>query len=351
MRSIYPIVTGCHASGIVVVTKNTCKSGPIMNRVLVTGATGYVGKALCAFLAAKGYQVLAMTRQVPDAGEQVEGVSYLQSDYQSFDVLHEQGQIDAVIHLAARAHVLDKDHDASIKLFRAANVDLTIKLARKAFELNISRFIFISTIGVNGNYTLGESVFDEASCPAPHSPYAMAKFEAEKKLHELLGGKDLAYTILRLPLIYSAEAPGNFKKLLGLVSKGLPLPFSAVQNKRSLLSLQNLLDCIERCCWHDGAKGQLFLVADDQAVSTSEIISCLAKGMKKSIWQFPLPKIIFRVALRLSGKQSMFVQLFEDLVIDNSKVKMSLQWEPASTIYTALETSGHVYLQNLGESN
>ena len=292
-----------------------------------------------------------MTRRLPDVEARVEGVSYIQCDYQSFDVLDGVGPIDAVIHLAARAHVVDKELDKSLKLFRAANVDVTIKLARKAKELYVSRFIFISTIGVNGSYTLNGGAFNENSRPAPHSPYAMTKFEAEKQLHELLGGSDLVFTILRLPLIYSAEAPGNFKRLLNVVSKGLPLPFSAVQNKRSMLSLQNLLDCIERCCWHDGAKGQLFLVADDEVFSTSDIISYLAKGMKKNIWQFPLPKIFFKVVLKLTGKQSMFVQLFEDLVIDNSKVKASLQWEPSDKSYTALEKSGHVYLRNLGKSN
>lgn len=321
-----------------------------MNRVLVTGSTGYVGRSLCDFFISKGYQVLAMTRRTPDHEEQVFGVIYVQCDYQNFEILDGLGQIDTVIHLAARAHVIDNDLDRSLGLFRAANVDVTVKLARKSNDLNISRFIFISTIGVNGNYTFNDVAFNESSIPQPHSPYAVAKYEAEQQLQQLLDGRDLAFTILRLPLIYSAEAPGNFKRLLDLVSKGFPLPFGAVRNKRSMLSLQNLLDCIERCCWHEGAKGEMFLVADDQTLSTSDIIRCLAKGMNKRIWQYSFSSQIVKTALNIIGRNSMYIQLFEDLVIDNSKIKKRLQWEPVATSRASLEQSGNSYIKRQGKS-
>lgn len=314
----------------------------MFNKVVVTGATGFVGKALFTALNLNpAFEVTGLCRTLPTSPE-LEGFVALGS-LETSDFTSVLQNVDVVIHSAARAHVGTEAVWKSLSEFRRVNVEGTINLARQAAKAGARRFVFISSIGVNGGST-NENAFTEQDLPKPHTPYAQSKLEAEAALHTLCQENRMELVIIRPPLIYAAHAPGNFEKLLKIVAKQVPLPFSLVKNKRSFIALENAVDFIILCTTHPKAANETFLIADNEYLSTSELCRLLGSSMGKSSIMLPVPVFLMKWMTKILGKQAMFEQLSGSLIVDNSKSKAMLNWQPPLTATEALKQTGQQYI-------
>ncbi|MGE6821323.1 NAD-dependent epimerase/dehydratase family protein [Pseudomonas soli] len=306
-------------------------------RVYVTGASGFVGRSLCRSLVQGGFSVTCAVRR--DPGQALAG-HVVQVDLLDLaSVSRSMSDIECVIHLAGRAHVLDDRVSDPQAAFRLANVETTLVVAKAALAAGVKRFVFVSSIGVNGNETGGQA-FDEQAAPAPVADYAVSKLEAERALRALLDGTDMELVIVRPPLIYDAHAPGNFARLLRLVEKGLPLPFAGLNNRRDMVSLANLVDFLTLTIRHEKAAGELFLIADGVSVSTRQIVDCLARGMGRGARCFYMPRLLAQGLLSLVGRRGMYVQLFSSLEVSTDKARKLLGWQPLQTPSDALVAAG-----------
>jgi nucleoside-diphosphate-sugar epimerase len=309
-----------------------------MPKILVTGANGFIGTALCDSLRLQGVDVVAAVRAKAHQNEyQVGNFSA------TMDWLPVLDGCETIIHLAARAHVLRDGSTDPLAAFRAMNVDTTLNLARQAALSGIKRFIFISSIGVNGAETFSQP-FSELSVPEPHSNYALSKFEAEEGLKDICLNSGMEFVIIRPPLVYGHQAPGHFKTLLRIASKGLPLPFKLVKNKRSIICLENLVDFIKACTNNEAAANQIFLVSDGMDVSTSLLIELLRKGMEKKSNLFSIPMPILDFGARLIGKCDLYTQLCCSLQIDMAKARNLLEWVPPINVVDGIRQAGQRYL-------
>lgn len=251
---------------------------------------------------------------------------------------------DVVIHAAARAHRLRDEAIDPLGEFRRINVAGTLALAAQSVECGVRRFVFISSIGVNGNINK-TGPFTEDQTPEPVADYAVSKLEAEDGLRRLLAGSGVELVILRPTLVYAAHAPGNFARLLRIVRAGVPLPLAGVRNRRSMLALENLLDFITLCLERPEAADQLFVVADERALSTPELIRCLAAGMRQPARLWPCPELVLRLGARLTGRTAMYQQLCGDLRVDIGKSRRVLGWSPPYEACTALQAAARLYLE------
>lgn len=312
-----------------------------MQRILVTGANGFIGKMLCQALAARSYKVSGLVRTIR---EPVPGVEYVEIDLEHSDCLDAVCQeFDCIVHLAGRAHVL-REHDQNpLEAFRRANYEATLRLAQQAVQSGVRRFIFISSIGVNGAETFAKP-FDEFSSPKPHADYAISKLEAEEGLKALLTGTETELVIIRPPLVYGVDAPGNFARLLKLVATGLPLPLGGINNRRSIISLENLVSFISLCIEHPAAAGQLFLVSDGGSICTTEMVLALGQGMGKKPLMLSVPDALLKFGAKLLGKESLYTQLFCSLEVESSKARELLGWQPKENTLEALERVGRLYV-------
>ena len=292
-----------------------------MRRAAVTGASGFIGRALLARLNAAGWHVSAISR---NAGPQPAGVRrVVLADYGDANRLDAALHgADAVVHLAARAHCAGTDADFE------ASVKAAVVVARAARAVGAGRFVLVSSIGVNGNVT-GERAFSESDPPAPREPYARSKLRAEQEVASALAGSATALTILRPPLVYGANAPGNFGKLVQAVARGRWLPLAGVHNGRSLIGLDNLLDLVLLCLDHPAAANQLFLVADGDDLSTPEIVRLIAQGLDRPPRLAWLPPGLLRIAATLAGRPRLAESLCDSLRIDASKARRVLGWVPS----------------------
>lgn len=310
--------------------------------VLVTGSTGFVGRALCSALLARGHDVTAACRdihQVPRACRAV-GVGDIGPGTDWSD--HLSG-IDTVIHLASRAHVLAETASDPIASFRRVNVGGTLQLARAAREAGVRRLVFVSSIGVHGN--AATEPIRENTPAAPAEAYAISKWEAELELRALLAQGLPELVIVRPPLVYGPDCPGNFRRLLGLVARGLPLPLGAFDNRRSLIGVDNLADVLALCVEHPGAAGETFVVADEPAISTPALMVTLAKGIgvKDRLWRAP-PGLV-RAAARLCGVGGTLDKLCGDLQVDSSRVRDRLGWVQPLPLREGLLAAGRWYAE------
>ncbi len=299
-----------------------------MNKTLITGAAGFVGRALCESLAAKGLTVRAAVRRpaagIPhvDTSEQfVTGDITGKTDWRSA-----LAGCDAVVHLAGRVHVMrDRAVDA-LSLYRAVNKDGTLNLARQAVDAGVKRFIFASTIKVNGEGQ--EAPYRESDRPMPQDAYAVSKWEAEQGLRDLAERTGLELVVLRFPLVYGPGVGANFLRMIRMVDRGLPLPFGRVQNRRSLVYVKNLSDAIAACLTHLGAAGKTFLVSDGEDVSTPELIRRLARALGRSDPLVAVPVKWLRWAGMLAGRRKEVDRLLGSLIVDSSAVRQDLGWSP-----------------------
>ncbi len=312
-----------------------------MKAVMVTGASGFVGSALCCELARTGYAVIAVVRRVV---ERIPSVTYIEADLADpATFAGEFPTVDCIIHLAGRAHILTDKVADPLATFREVNRDATVRLAARALKAGVKRFVFVSSIGVNGNSTR-QQAFNEDSPASPHVPYAISKYEAEQELGTLLRGKRMELVVVRPPLIYANDAPGNFGRLLKLVASGLPLPLDGVRNARSLISRRNIVGFLSLCAEHPDAAGELFLVADGEDVSTAQMIEALSRGMGRRPALFTFPAVLLKLLMCLLGKASMHEQLCGSLQVDASKARRLLGWVPVETIGAGLQAAGREYI-------
>lgn len=311
-------------------------------RFLVTGATGFVGKKLVETLSSDGHDVIALVRQkredMPNDTRQLELEDLAQITEHAVDakqLFSALRETDIVVHAAARAHVLNESVAEPLTVFRRINTEATVELARLAALAGVKRFIFISTIGVNG-LTTKHKPFTEMDEPAPHSDYAVSKWEAEKGLTQLAAENGLQTVIIRPPLIYGPGAPGNFGKLVKWVRKGLPMPFASIENRRSFLALNNLCQFIALAATHPNAANETFLVSDRGYVSTSYLLKATADAFQVSLRLFYVPAKLFYYSTKLFNREHIYEQLWGSLEIDTSKASQKLGWQPSTTMIEQL---------------
>ncbi len=290
-------------------------------KVLVTGANGFIGRALVQDLRGRGHQVVTATRR---PASNCVGVGEIDGSTDWSAAL--QG-CDAIVHAAARVHQMKEEATDAEALYRRTNVDGTLNLARQAAASGVRRFIFLSSIKA-----MGEAGHFTAETPCrPEDAYGRSKREAEEGLLQL-AATGLEVVILRLPLVYGPGVKGNFASLMRVVEKGLPLPFGAVRNARSLLYLGNLTDVVALCLTHEAAAGRVFLPSDGVDVSTSELIRGIANGMGRSARLLPVPPSLMILAAGILGKGPAAARLFGDLAVDSTPLFRDLGWRPPFTM-------------------
>jgi nucleoside-diphosphate-sugar epimerase len=305
-------------------------------QTLVTGVSGFVGKSTCTELLRRGMLVRAAVRNHVNFPEGAELV-YVGDIGADTDWREALLGVDVVVHLAAKAHVVQAGADA-LSSFRRVNTDGTLQLARQALEVGVRRFVFISSIGVNG-FSTDQKPFVPDDLPAPHSPYAQSKYEAEQGLLALAAESNLEVVIIRPPLVYGFGAPGNFGSLARWISRGRPLPLGAVNNSRSFVALDNLVDFIALCADREKspkAANEIFLISDGEDISTSELLRRIAHAYGKPSRLINVPVGLLRLGAKLTGKSKMAESLLGSLVIDSSKATTLLGWKPVVTMQEQL---------------
>lgn len=302
-----------------------------MEKVLVTGGSGFIGQQLSKQLGSARYVV----RQAKK-GSFTDCIVVDRIDGET-DWSNAFYNVDVIIHLAGAAHSLNQTSDRD---YREVNVEGTLHLAKEAAKNGVSRFVFISSIGVNGSSTLKEP-FRECQEPNPHNEYAQSKYQAELGLKGISESLGIEVVILRPTLVYGPDAPGNFGKLVRLISKLPILPFRLVDNKRDFIAVQNLVDLIITCAWHPNAKGHTFLASDGEAVSIRDFTNAIARGLGESVFQLPIPVSVMRFFGGIVGKRDLTEQLFGNLQVDSSNVREVLEWEAPLTMTQAMKSLRH----------
>ena len=297
-------------------------------KILLTGATGFIGTALIQELSGGDFELSVVIRHkvdyFPDKVKQfVVGDFVNNTDYSNILV-----GIDCVIHLAGKAHVVDKAKAFVLNEFRLINTDLTLNLARQAAASGVKRFVFLSSIRVNGNQNI--KPFLELDDPNPQEPYAISKYEAEQGLFKLAKETGLEVVTIRPPLVYGVNAPGNFDRLMNWVSKKspMPLPLGLVNNSRSLVAIDNLVDFIVTCVTHKNAVNEVFLVSDREDLSTTQLLRKIAKAFNKKIFLLSVPVQLMIFMAGFLGRKADAIRLFSSLRVDSSKAKELLDWYP-----------------------
>ena len=294
-------------------------------KVLITGASGFIGKELCRALVEGGYQVTAVVRSAQNLP--VAGVHYIVQDLEkSFDGSSLTEGMDTIVHLAGKAHGKRGSSEQGPEAFERGNVIPTRRLADAAVAGGVHHFIYLSSIGVHGDSTQDDPI-TETSAARPHADYARSKLRAEEVLKDSVSGTQTTFSIIRPTLVYGYNAPGNFGKLVSVCRRAVPLPFGRVENRRSLVSLGSLVHLIILCIERSEAENQVFVAADERPVSTAEIVRCLRSGMGLKPALVPVPATWLRVGFRLIGKQSLYQQLFGDLEVDATKAAKLLGWK------------------------
>ena len=305
-------------------------------RVLVTGATGFVGNALVPELTKAGHSVRAAVWS-DQGGSLPEGVEAVEvgdiGPGTDWDAALEG--IEGIIHLAARAHVMKETSADPLADYRRINVDGTRRLAAAAGKAGVRRFVFLSSIKVNGERTKG-CPFNEAFVPLPEDAYGITKWEGEQALMEEAGRFGIETVILRSPLVYGPGVKGNFLRLLGVCEKGLPLPLSAIRNARSFVYSGNLASALQTCLDHEAAAGEVLLVADGEGISTPGLIRGISEALGKPARLFPVPETLLRAAARALGKSEMADRLIESLAVDDRKIREILAWQPPFSMVEGL---------------
>lgn len=316
-------------------------------KVLITGATGFVGGALRKVMARAGFDVLAAVR-APYAKSDAIPNAYLVGDIgPETDWSAALSGVEAVVHLAARVHVMRDSADDPLAAFRAVNRAGTLNLARQAASAGGKRFIFISSIKVNGEGHA--SPYTEFDPPAPQDAYAISKWEAELGLREIESATGMDVVILRPPLVYGPGVGANFLRLMRSVERGWPMPFGRVDNRRSLLYLGNLTDAIRLCLDHPAAAGKTFLVSDGEDVSSADLIRRVALAMHRPSRLLPLPPAWLRAVGTLFGRGAEVDRLLGSLCVDNSKIRRELGWRPPFTLDEGLRQTVEHYLHQLAK--
>lgn len=303
--------------------------------VLVTGANGFVGSAVMARLASEsGFVVRGAVRgpvqhkladslggyvMAPDLEAEADWLPALQG-------------VHLVVHAAARVHVMNDDVADPLAEYRRTNVEGTLKLARQAAEAGVRRFVFLSSVKVNGESTDGRSPFSSEDEPAPLDPYGISKWEAERRLMTLADETGMEVVVIRPPLVYGPGVKGNFAVMIRWLKRGLPLPFGAVHNRRSLVALDNLVDLIVTCLAHSEAANRVFMVSDGADLSTPELLRRLGRAMGVPVRLLPVPPIMLEWSAALLGRRAVVRRLLGSLQVDIAKTSEVLGWKPPTSV-------------------
>ena len=310
---------------------------------LVTGAAGFIGQALCSDLAARGFQVLGAVRRQEEAHPKSQVQYLIVGEMQeNTDWSAALEGINFVVHLAARVHVMGDSALNPLAEYRRVNVAMTMNLARQSAKAGVKRFVFISSIKVNGERTPFGQPFTAEDVPHPADPYGVSKFEAEKLLLELAQETGMEVVIIRPVLVYGPGVKANFRQMMYWLQKRVPLPLKALDNRRSLLSIDNLVDLIATCLGHPAAANQIFLASDDEDISISGLLQRTGDALGKSAWLLPIPIVILRGGAMLAGQNAVVQRLCDSLQVDISKTRRVLGWTPPIKMDQALaKTAEH----------
>lgn len=290
-------------------------------RILITGAKGFVGRALCQSL--KDFDVVQAGRD---------------------DWLSSLASIDCVIHLAARVHVFKEVAKDPLAEYREVNVEKTLDLARQSASLGVKRFVFVSSVKVNGELTEKDISFRADDIPNPQDPYGVSKLDAEIGLMQLAKKTEMEVVIVRPPLVYGPGVKANFLSMIKILDKGIPLPFGNVRNKRSLVYVDNLVDLLIRLIDHPKAPGQVFLVSDDHDVSTTALLKSMSFALGKKTLLIPVPVFLLQAIFFLMGKSSLSQRLLGSLRLDISKTKEILDWTPPVSFEEGIKRTAMSFL-------
>lgn len=310
--------------------------------VAVTGANGFVGRALCAEAVRRGMRVRGITRSPAILPPGVENVAVGNVDG-STDWAEALQGCEVVIHLAARVHIMhDKSRDPLAE-FRRVNTLGSIRLAQAAAAAGVRRLVNVSSIGVNGPSTEGDHKFTDQDVPDPHNPYSVSKWEAEQALREIQTTGLIEVVTVRPPLIYGPGVGGNFLRLLGAVHRGIPLPLGMTRNFRDLLFVGNLADFLIVCAFHPAANGHTYLVSDGTPVSTHALLRGLARALEVQSRLFPVPPFLLQIVGNMTGYNAEFERLLSSLRVDSAKVCKELDWFPPFTLRQGLQATADWY--------
>ena len=314
----------------------------MLKKILVTGADGFVGSSLCVQVMGRGYDVMATTRA---QSYQFDGVRNIQvgninekTDWA--EALHE---VDVVIHLAARVHVMSNDDASSLEEFRSINVQATLSLAQQAARAGVKRFIFLSSIKVNGESTSRGMAFraDDTHIPTDH--YGLSKYEAEQGLLALAAETGMEVVIIRPPLVYGPGVRANFASMIRWMQRGIPLPFGAIDNRRSFIALDNLVSFIIHCIDHPKAANEIFLISDGEDVSTTVLLQKMSKALGKKSCLMPVPERWLRLVAKILGREDEAGKVLNSLQVDSSKARDVLGWKPVITMDEQLHKTAEWY--------
>lgn len=323
--------------------------------ILVTGANGFVGRRLVSVLTEHGRAVRCAVRAAAVADAVAVGDIGPDTDWSAA-----LAGVKCLVHTAARVHVMNDRAVDPLAAFREVNVAGTLNLARQAAGAGVRRFIFLSTIKVNGEETSFHSIhktgleevnrFTENDLFTPVDPYGVSKWEAEQGLLSLAAETSLEVVIIRPPLVYGPGVKGNFLAMMRWLHKGIPLPFGAIDNRRSLVALDNLVDLIVTCLDHPAAANQVFLAGDGEDLSTTVLLRRLGKALNKPARLLPVPAWLLERAAPIVGQRAVGQRLCGSLQVDISKARTRLGWTPPVSVDEALQKTAQAYLQDPEQS-
>jgi len=313
-----------------------------MSRMLVTGASGFVGGCLCAEIVRHGHEARASVRTLGSEPGEAEAIVVRQIDGQT-DWAEALRDVDVVIHLAARVHVMKDTSADPLAEFRKVNVQGTENLARQAARAGVKRLVYVSSVKVNGEETAGQQRYTEQDAPSPQDPYGISKWEAEQALQRVAQETGMEVVVVRPPLVYGPGVKGNFISLLAAVNKGIPLPLAGADNARSLAYVGNLVDALIACSTHPVAAGQTYLVSDGAPVSTAMLVDKIAGALGCRSRSFYFPPVLMRAAAMLLGRSAQVGRLFGSLQVSDEKIRRELGWVPPYTLEQGLRATAEWY--------
>jgi nucleoside-diphosphate-sugar epimerase len=314
-----------------------------LKRILVTGASGFVGRTLCAHLIRKGWQVNAAIRTAQieplPAGIVIHRIADIGPNADWSDAV---AGVNAVVHLAARVHVMHETAMQGLELYRHVNTEGTALLARIAARAGVERFIYLSTIKVNGERSTS-APFTETDTPNPVDAYGISKMEAEQRLADISHETGISTVIFRPPLIYGPGVKGNFLRLMQIIRRRIPLPLGSINNARSMLGVDNMVSAIDTALSIARPISGTFLLSDDHDLSTPELIRHISTAMNLAPLMFPCPPAVLLATARIAGKGGEASRMLESLRIDCTKIKKELQWNPPITVDTGIAAAVRWY--------
>lgn len=316
----------------------------MIQKILVTGGQGLIGGSFTARASAQGWKVRISTRrkfiatdypleyfQTTDLGPETDWAAPLQG-------------IDTVVHCAARVHIMRETQVEPLAAFRAANVQGTLNLAQQAAAAKVRRFVFMSSVKVNGERTQDGQTFTEDYTPDPQDAYGISKHEAELRLRQVAAATGMEVVIIRPPLVYGPGVKANFLALMRWLWRGIPLPFGAIHNKRSFVALDNLVDLIVTCIEHPAAANQTFLVSDGEDLSTTELLRRMAEALNVPARLLPLPQVLLELGFAMARKNDLAQRLCSSLQVDITKARTLLNWDPPLSVDEGLHRTAQWFL-------